>query len=180
MKIKNMIKTNMMRRYRKSLFVMTATLLLALPFPGNGGASLTTSAPATLAAAPASDFTLVITSNHSFGDVSSGGTFQGEDQSYPFTLPSNLGSGRMLVMLTARGVGNNCNRFEVNGTQINGILVNRDNSNEQHTELFDVPPNVLKPGANTLYIRAVNSSCTAGGNLDEFVLNNVVFLYHVQ
>jgi hypothetical protein len=56
MKIKNMIKTNTMPKYRKGLFVVMASLLLALPFPVNGGSSLTMPTSASLAAAAGFDF----------------------------------------------------------------------------------------------------------------------------
>jgi hypothetical protein len=178
MKIKNMIKTNTMRKYRKSLSVMLASLLLASSLPVSGGTTLA-STSAALAAAAGSDFVYIIRAQQSFGDVATGGTFQGEDQTYTFTLPSNLAPGTAHVMAHGKGFSNNCNRFEVNGTNL-GIFAIRSNPNEFFVEMGDVPSGILRPGTNTLTIRALNANCTVGGDLDEFVISNVIFFYHVQ
>jgi hypothetical protein len=171
MKIKVMLKTNATRKYRKSFSIMLATLLLASSFPVNGGTALATSVPATPAAAAGSDFVYVTSSFVSFSDSSPERTFH-------FTLPNNV-TGRGHIMVQAKGVDFDCNRFEINGSQVN-VLVDRDGSNELHTEYNDISSGVLHGGDNTLFIQARNESCGLGGNLDNFAITNIVIFYRTQ
>lgn len=159
-----------MRKYRKSLSITLASLLLASSFPINGGTAL--------AAAQGSNFVYVISSLNSFGDVSSGGIFRGEQFTFEFTLPSNV-SGRGHVQLQVRGLNTNCNRFEINGTQVN-VLIDQSNRGGLEVQMNDTGPGVLKPGLNRLLIRSLNSGCTVGGDLDEFILTNIVVFYQTQ
>jgi hypothetical protein len=174
MKIKNMIKTNTMRKYRKSLSIALATLLLAASFPVNGGTALA-----------AQDITaklaLTITSVQHFGDNPEelGGTFVGDDlELRDLNLPGLISGGRShLLMLQTYGVNVSCHVFEINGVQIAGALRDRNNVNEWVTEIAQIPANVLKASGNTLRIVARNNACGAGGDLDDFAIDNVVIFY---
>jgi hypothetical protein len=208
MKIKNMIKTNAIHKYRKSLAVMLASLLLAsslpvsggtilgstsatmavaaqfdlgspLPFPFNGALSSSASAFPTMAAAQGSNFIYVISSLQSLGNVClPGGVCKGPFAEYKFNLPSNT-VGRGQVMLQASHVNVGCNTFTINGTQIN-VLINRNGSGELHVEMNDIPSGVLKPGENTLFIQSRSSSCTVTGDIDDFRITNVAVTYQIQ
>lgn len=183
MKIHNMIKTKM-RKYHKILSIALASLLLASSFPVNGGTSLAKSTSAILAAG--SDFVYVVGSGSGgdhFGDESGsmGGVFRGPERTYNFTLPGVNPSQDGQVILSTFAVDFSCNRFEINGTQ---IPVFRAHNDERiwEAETFRIPANVLRAGtnANRLTIRAVNGSCGQGGNLDDFIVANVVVHYHTQ
>lgn len=79
-------------------------------------------------------------------------------------------------MLQTRGVSVNCNVIKINGVDVSSAL-RADDDDNWHTQIGEVPPNVLKSGNNTLQIAARNESCGVGGNLDDFVVDNVVILY---
>ena len=183
MKIKDMIKTNGMRKYRSSFFVMMASLLLALPFPVNGGAALAKPTSASLAAAAGSGFIYIIGSasgGDSFGDEpgSVGGNYRGLQFTYTFNLPGVDPTQPAQVILSSNNVGTRCNRFEINGVQIDTVLRDHGDSSVWETEQGRILPSVqLKETGNTLRIAALNEACTTGGNEDDFVIANVVIHY---
>jgi hypothetical protein len=197
-----MIKINAMRKYHKILSITMTSLLLAATIPVNGGTSLAKSAPAAfgaaeqfnlssplplpfpfnkalsasasafpaMAAAAASDFVYVTSSFTSFNDDNPERTFPA------FTLPTTYVSRRAHIMVQAKGVDFTCNRFEINGKQVN-VLVDRDNSNVLYTEYNDIASGTLRAGSNTLFVQTRNESCGLGGNLDDFAITNVVIFY---
>jgi hypothetical protein len=181
MKINNAIRTLAMRKYHRCLSVMLAFLLLASSFPVKGGTSLAT--PDSMTQGPVkvkgSDFVYVFSSINSFGLVDSGGEFRGPEFTFNFPLPNTV-KGKGHVMLQAKGVNTtNCNRFEINGTQI-GVLIGR-NSSEFVIEMNDISAGVLKPGNNTLRIASRNlNDCSPGGSLDSFAITNVVIFYQTE
>ncbi len=170
MKIPNIVRTIATRKYRKGLTMTLALLLLASSAPVKGGTSLATSSSLTSAAPAGSDFVYVTTLNIvSFSD-------QNPERTFTFTLPANLTTGLGHIMVQARGVDHSCNRFEINGNQVN-VLVNRSGNNERHTDHQDILSGVLRPGTNTLFIQSRNESCGLGGNLDDFDIGNIVIFY---
>jgi hypothetical protein len=174
MKIKNMIKTNAMRKYRKSLAVMLASLLVASSLPVSGGMTLA-------AQDVTAKLALTITSTQHFGDNPEelGGTFVGDDlELRGLNFPGLINaSSSHLLMLQTFGVNVSCHVFEINGVQIPGALRDRNNVNEWVTEIAQIPANVLKASGNTLRIVARNNACGAGGDLDDFAIDNVVIFY---
>lgn len=160
MKIKDMLRANATRKYRKSFSLMLATLLLASSFPVKGGAAS--------AAAAGSDFVYVSSSFTTFSDST-------PEKTFTFTLPSNV-TGRGHIMVQAKGVDFGCHRFEVNGAQVN-VLRDRDGSADLHAEYEDISSGVLRAGSNTLFIQTRNETCGLGGNLDNFSITNIVIFY---
>jgi hypothetical protein len=167
-KIPNIVRTIATRKYRKGLTMTLALLLLASSAPVKGGTSLATSPSLTSAAPAGSDFVYVTTAFVSFSD-------QNPERTFTFTLPDNL-TGRGHIMVQAKGVDVSCNRFEINGSQVN-VLVNRNGSTELHTDYQDILSGVLRGGTNTLFIQSRNESCGLGGNLDDFDIANIAIFY---
>jgi hypothetical protein len=173
-----------MRKYRKVLSITLASMLLAASFPVNGGTSLAKPTSATLAAG--SDFVYVFGSGGGgdhFGDESGSmpGVFRGSERTYTFTLPGVDPSEEGQVILSTFAVDVTCNRFEINGTQI-PVFRNHNDERVWETDTFRIPTNLLRAGANAnrLTIRALNTSCNNGGNLDDFVVANIVVHYKTQ
>jgi hypothetical protein len=155
---------------------------LPLPFPFNGALLASASAFPAMAAANGSDFSYLIRTCQTFGSVDPGGScaFRGRELFLNFTLPTNLNPGTAHLMLNASGIGSNCNRFEINGTQI-GILLDRNNLAQQVTEISDVPAGVLRVGNNTLRITSLNeTNCTDTPTRDAFLINHVVLFWHLN
>jgi hypothetical protein len=167
-KIQNIVRTIATRKYRRSLAMTLALLMLASFVPVKGGTSLATPTSMTSAAAAGSDFVYVLSSFVTFND-------DNPERTFHFTLPSNV-TGRGHIMVQAKGVDFSCNRFEINGTQVN-VLVDRDGSGEVDAEYNDISSGVLHGGDNTLFIQTRNESCGLGGNLDDFSITNIVIFY---
>src|SRR5438552_15910168 len=81
MKTQAVIKSTAMRKSGKSLFMMLASLLLALPFSVSGG----------LVAAQSANFVHIVVGNQHFGDepgaFGGSGTYRGDDYDYTFDAP---------------------------------------------------------------------------------------------
>ena len=164
---------------------MLASLLLALPFPANGGQPLaapTLTTPGTPSFTEEANFRYIINTRKHLGDDPAAleGTFVGDDLEITFDLPLlypiPFVTERAVLMLQTRGVTVNCNVIKINGVDVSSALRAHDDDS-WHTQIGEVPPNVLKSGSNTLQIAARNESCGVGGNLDDFVVDNVVILY---
>jgi hypothetical protein len=165
-----------MRKYRKGLAMTLALLLLASCFSINGGTTLAA------ASAQASDYVIIVGPNGLEGDhlgddpdVPHPGEFKGPSESYPFNLPEDListSSGE--VTLSAFGVSHGCNRFTINGVQIDGALRKRTSGDSWTIESARIPNTAWRTGSNTLFIEARNSSCEAAGDRDEFAVTNIV------
>jgi hypothetical protein len=183
MKIKEIVKTSKMRKYRNGLFVMMASALLALPFPVNGGSSLTAPTSASLAAAAGSGLVYIIGSGSggdAFGDEpgSVGGNYRGLQFTYTFDLPGVDATKDAQVILSSKSLAVGCNRFEINGVHIDTVLRDHNDSAVWETEQGRILPSVrLRETGNTLRIAARNTDCTTGGNEDDFVVANVVIHY---
>jgi hypothetical protein len=177
-KIHNLIRTLAIRKYRRSFSIALASLLLASSFPVNGGTAL--------AAAAGSDFQYVIRSTQGgdhFGDdeFSLPGVFRNAFRTYTFTLPGVNPSQEGQVILSTFHVNYSCNRFEINNVPI-PVFADHNDESVWETETFRIGTNVLRAGtnANTLTIRAVDGSCGTGGELDDFVVANLVIHYRTQ
>ncbi len=156
----------------KGLAVAMAALLLAMPSIGGPVAAAV--------AAVSSNFVFIVSSAQHFGDEPGafGGTFRGDDFDFIFDAPGINPNRRALLILEARGVGAP-NVFQINGVNIGGALQQRD-TNETFTEMADVPAGTLRATGNVLRVIARNTNGQAGGNLDDFVIDNVVLHYIEQ
>ncbi len=163
----------------KAAFFMTA-LLMAFPLQVIGNAS-----PATTNALVASDearFVYITSSVQHFGDDPDflTGTFRGDDHEFTFDAPGVNPNLRAVLMLQTRNVGHDLNVIRINGVNITGALVKHEHGSEWFAQVGEIPSGTLKATGNVLKIIARNSDGNAGGNLDDFNIDNVVVLYRQQ
>src|SRR5574341_1706754 len=160
---------------RKAAFVMTA-LLMAFPLQFTGSA-----APATnmLVASDEAKFVYITSSVQHFGDEPDflTGTFRGDDHEFTFDAPGVNPNLRAVLMLQTRNVGHDLNVIRTNNVNITGALVKHEAGDEWFAQVGEIPSGTLKASGNVLKIIARNSSGNAGGNLDDFNIDNVVVLY---
>jgi hypothetical protein len=165
MQIRTFIKSTTLGMAGKGMLAILASLILAL---------------APMAAAQTANYVYIVAGNQHFGDdpgaFGGGGTFRGDDFDYTFNAPGVDPSKRAVLMLWNLNVATHCNVVTINGTNISGALV-AQSSPEWATRIGEVPAGVLKATGNILHIAARNTSCTTGGNLDDFMIDNVVLLY---
>jgi hypothetical protein len=138
-----------------------------------------------MAAMAGSNFRYLINSargGDSFGDEpgSVGGTYKGTAFTYDFPLPGVDPAQKAVVILSSRSVSVSCNMFEINGVQIGAALRDHNDSTVWETETAQIPGGVLKASGNKLRIGAVTESCTTSGNLDDFIVANLVIHYIQQ
>ena len=158
---------------------------LPLPFPFNKALSASASTFPTVAAAAGSNFRYLINSprgGDSFGDEpgSVGGTYKGTAFTYEFPLPGVDPAQKAVVILSSRSVSVSCNTFEINGVQIGAALRDHNDSTVWETETAQIPGGVLKATDNKLRIGAMSASCNTSGNLDDFIVANLVIHYIQQ
>jgi hypothetical protein len=179
-----MSKQQLISQFAKKIMTkaafLTAALLLALPLQAIGSAS-----PATtnlLAAADEARFVYITSSIQHFGDEPSllTGTFRGDDHEFTFDAPGVNPNLRAVLMLQTRSVSHNLNVIRINGVNVTGALVRHEDSDEWFAQLGEIPSGTLKASGNVLKIIARNSDGNAGGNLDDFNIDNVVVLYRQQ
>jgi hypothetical protein len=160
--------------------VFMAALLMAFPLQIIGAA-----APAAAIALVASDeakFVYITSSVQHFGDDPDflTGTFRGDDHEFIFDAPGVNPNLRAVLMLQTRNVGSDLNIIRINNVNITGALVKHDNGDEWFAQIGEIPSGTLKATGNILKIISRNSDGNAGGNLDDFNIDNVVALYRQQ
>jgi len=170
-----MISQFVKKSVRKATVVMTA-LVMAFPFQVIGFA-----APATNAFVASGDRHIwVVTTVQHFGDQPEGGigVYRGEDHEFTFSAPGGvIVYPAAVLMLQTRHVSFDLNVVQINGIDITGALV-KHQADEWFTQVAMIPfP--LKATGNVLKITARNIDGNAGGNLDDFYINNVVVIYQV-
>jgi hypothetical protein len=164
----------MKKNVRKAAVVVTA-LLMAFPFQVIGNA-----APAVVS--DEAKFVYITSSVQHFGDEPGflTGTFRGDDHEFTFDAPGVNPNLRAVLMLQTRNVGHDLNVIRINNVNITGALVKHEAGDEWFAQLGEIPSGTLKATGNVLKIIARNSSGGAGGNLDDFNIDNVVVLYRQQ
>lgn len=163
----------------KAAVFMTA-LLMAFPLQIVGSAA--PAAANVLVASDEAKFVFITGSVQHFGDEPDflTGTFRGDDHEFTFDAPGVNPNLRAVLMLQTRNVGSDLNVIRINGVNITGALVKHEDGNEWFAQLGEIPSGTLKATGNILKIISRNSDGNAGGNLDDFNIDNVVVLYRQQ
>jgi len=167
------------RAVSKAALFMT-TLLMAFPLQVIGAAS--SAAANEIAASDEAKFVYITSSVQHFGDEPDflTGTFRGDDHEFTFDAPGVNPNLRAILMLQTRNVGHDLNVIRINGVNITGALVKHEDGGEWFAQLGEIPSGTLKATGNVLKIISRNSDGAAGGNLDDFNIDNVVALYRQQ
>jgi hypothetical protein len=159
------------KRPHLKVAVMLLTALLALPLP-------------TLAAAAtdSASYAYIITTPQHFGDGPNNSTVaavdRGQDHEYSFDLPGVDSSKVAILMLKTFDLDHNLNSFSINGR---ALRVRRHISgSEFFTDHVEVPAGILKETGNVLKISALSSSGQVFGELDDFIVDDVVLIYKTK
>jgi hypothetical protein len=151
--------------------VMLLAALLALPLP----------ILAAVAADPVS-YAYIITSPQYFGDDPNESgvsvVHRGQDHEYSFDLPGVDRTKVAVLMLKTFDLDYNLNSFTINGRS---LLVRRHISgSEFFADHIEVPGFFLKETGNELKISSRNSSGGVTGELDDFIVDDVVLVYKTR
>src|SRR5262245_24960438 len=115
-----------------------------------------------------------------FGDVEPGVPFVGGAKDFIFDCPDVDAGETAYLMLQSRDVGHRKNVFQVNGADVAGGLPASPARNAWNSNILLIETQQpLKPTGNVLHIEARTSHGEASGDLDDFIVDNVVVVYKV-
>jgi hypothetical protein len=128
-----------------------------------------------------SDYTVILFQRQHFGDEANsllpGVPFVGKQKDYRFDCP-DINSDQAAVLFYNSYDAGPRDRFEVNGKQLYGGIYEGPGGNRwaSHELLVEREFN-LKPQGNVLHVEARTKGGNVSGNLDDFILDNVVIMY---
>jgi hypothetical protein len=139
-----------------------------------------------------SDFTVILSVRQHFGDEASyltdvepGLPFVGAARDFRFDCPRIEPEADAVLMFQTRDVDTNRNIIEINPataqqpTVFGGIPVSPSKDTWNGNTMV-IRPGVLREINNVLHIEARNSSGGTGGDIDDFIIDNVVVLYKTR
>ncbi|MEO0972166.1 MAG: hypothetical protein AAFX85_03660 [Pseudomonadota bacterium] len=130
-----------------------------------------------------SSFTVITTASHHFGDHE--GMFEKEDPTATFVGASHstqfdvagIDEGQQsLLMFRSFNVNFRTNVLSING-QVVERAISRSVEREWKTQLVVLPAGVVKAGANTVTIESRTRTGETEGNLDDFIVTDLVLQY---
>jgi hypothetical protein len=106
------------------------------------------------------------------------GQFVGQQKDFPFDCPSIDRSQAAVLMFQSLHVSNTRNVFEINGQTVFGDLpTTADDRDAWAGQVLLVSPNVLRATGNVLHVESRTDSGSTSGDIDDFVIDNVVVFY---
>jgi IgA Peptidase M64 len=125
------------------------------------------------------DYTVISEVRQHFGNERDflDGVFAGQKKDFKFDCPGIDSSQRALLMLQTLNVGGQ-NVFEINGQTVFGGLPRTTDSTEAWSaQVLVITPGTLHSRDNVLHVESRTDSGSASGDIDDFVIDNVVVLY---
>ena len=138
------------------------------------------------------DFTVVMPNRHRFGDTNPDpidedletyAQFVGSTGTYNFDCPGVSGAEFGVLFFQSLGVSHRNNILQINGIVVpGGIPTSTDDLPKFRIQVWKgnvmlVPANVLLPHGNELMIESRDPDGGTNGNLDNFIIDNVVVMY---
>ena len=130
----------------------------------------------------AADFTVIIAVRQHFGNKAGSrpGVFVGNEEHYTFDCPNIDPDTWGVLMFETLDVDYEQNVFEVNGHAIAGGIPKSPSKSAWNGNVMLINPNWLKGRGNELHIKSLTSGGAPSGNIDDFVIDNVVVLYKTK
>jgi hypothetical protein len=133
----------------------------------------------------ASNFTVVLFQRQHFGngpgifnDVEPNVPFAGRAKSFVFDCPNVQASEPAFLMFQSRDVDHPRNVFEVNGIGVfGGLPVSPARDSWNGNVLLVEPHHQLRATGNVLHIESRDGRGTGSGNIDDFIIDNIVLVY---
>ena len=136
----------------------------------------------------ATDYTVILATRQHFGnepgvfnDVEPSVPFVGPTKDFSFNCP-NVNPGEIaFLMFQSREVNHQRNVFRVNGVDVFGGLPASPSKDTWNGNILLIEPrHQLRTTGNILHIEARNDSGGGGGNIDDFIIDNVVIIYKTR
>jgi hypothetical protein len=130
-----------------------------------------------------SEFTVVVSVRQAFGNepgffnsIEPQAPFVGASKTFSFQCP-NVNEGEAAVlMFQTRDVDHGKNVLSINGQDIAGGIPVSPSADTWNGNVMLIAPGVLR-STNRMLVRARNTAGGDNGNLDDFILDNVVVMY---
>jgi hypothetical protein len=126
------------------------------------------------------NYTVIATVRQHFGDEPDylPGAFVGQQKNFSFDCPSIDRSQVAVLMFQSLHVSHTSNVFEINGETVSGALpTNSDDRDAWAGQVLLVRSNVLRTAGNVLHVESRTDSGGTSGDIDDFVIDNVVVFY---
>lgn len=126
------------------------------------------------------NYTVIAGVRQHFGDEPDflPGAFVGQQKDFSFDCPGIARSEVAVLMFQSLHVSNSRNVFEINAQTVFGDLpTNADDTEAWAGQVLLVSPGVLGPAGNVLHVESRSGSGGTSGDIDDFVIDNVVLLY---
>lgn len=126
------------------------------------------------------DFTVITSVRNHFGDESASlpGVFVGASKEFTFDCPGIDPNKDAVLTLQALSVDSEKNVFRLNDRVIFGDLPKTTSTaGGWSAQNLLVTPGTLRPRGNVLHVEARTTSGSTSGNIDDFVIDNIVLFY---
>ena len=100
---------------------------------------------------------------------------------YPlFSCPNVSPNQAAVLMFQSRDVDNNKNIITINDNAVKGGIPVSPTKDSWNGNVMLIRAGVLKASGNKLHIESRNDSGSGGGDIDDFILDNVVVMYKTR
>jgi hypothetical protein len=134
-----------------------------------------------------SDFTIIRSRKLHFGDeenylkdVEPDKDFTGDNLAMLFDCPGVDTSQRACLMFQSRDVDTQKNVFKVNGSNIDGGTPDSPSKDTWNGNIMIIEGRLLRATSNILRVVARNDDGGEGGDIDDFILDNIVVMYKTR
>jgi hypothetical protein len=135
----------------------------------------------------AANFAVVMASRHGFGDDASylrsiepDVPFEGASKDFVFACPNVNSSEAAVLMFQSRAVNSRRNVITINDSTIAGGIPVTPNTDSWNGNVLLVDAGVLRSGGNRLHIESRTLAGSSTGDIDNFILDNMVVMYKVR
>jgi hypothetical protein len=129
-----------------------------------------------------SDFTVIMRVRHHFGDDEDSffGAFVGRDEDFPFECPNVDVRQEAVLMFQSLSIDHDRHSFQLNDEEIAGGLPVSRSNDDWTGNIMLIRPNLLRATGNSIHIGARDSRGSILGNVDDFVIDNMVIMYKTR
>lgn len=134
-----------------------------------------------------SDFTVVSSVRQGFGNepaylksIEPSVPFVGPTKDFLFACPGVKSDEFAVLMFQSRDVDFSKNIITVNGKEVAGGIPLSPDKNTWNGNVMLIAQGVLRPAGNELHIESRNEAGSGGGDIDDFILDNIVVMYKTR
>jgi hypothetical protein len=125
------------------------------------------------------NYSVIVNQRNHFGDEEDflPGVFAGRRKDFRFDCPGVDPGQHSVLMFQALHVNSEKNVFTVNGQTLFGLPTTTEDKKAWAAQVLLVAPNTLRGSGNVLHVEARTNSGSPSGDVDDFVIDNVVLMY---